>query len=273
MLLRTKILTLFAVTGLMAFATTFNIVGPTTPSGIPCNVSDPGCVNGTNFTVYGAQLTSPSAPNTNWTLTIEMNYPNNPTPMTAGNVIPPELWQDGLLYSIADFLITSNGKDYGIVLATHIKGGVAVDSYQAGNLYQAPNTQFDLVLSGQQPPAPPGVLPLGSAHPGEPVWLAPGGTLLGTGTISVALGGNGTPAQYTITDVFSAPADFLSTGNFTAIADSFVCANGLAVGTGTFTGGAGGGETPEPGTFGLLSIPLVFFAGRSLIRKLQMQKS
>ena len=40
------------------------------------------------------------------------------------------------------------------------------------------------------------------------VYLAPGGNILGTGTVSVALGGNGTPAEYTMTDTFFAPANF-----------------------------------------------------------------
>lgn len=256
---RASLLLLFIVTAFISSASTITFMGPTTPSGAPCDPSGPQCVNGANYEVYGVQLSQPTTPNGDWTLTIEENYPNNPTPLVAGNVIPPEESISGALYSTADFLINWNGTDYGVVLAPHVEAGASVDNYQAGNLYQAPNTQFDTVLSGQQPPNPPGVLDMGSTHPGQPVWLSPGGTLLGTGTVSVALGGNGTPAQYTVTDVFSAPADFLATGSFTITADSFVCANGLVEGTGSFSAGGGGSSgggsnVPEPGSF-LLAFP------------------
>ncbi len=254
MRLGTKCVVLFTCIRFLTCASTISFVGPTTPSGVVCDPNGAQCVNGSNFIVYSVLLSQPTVTDPLWTLTIQMNYPNFPTPMGPGNIIPPEFFADGL-YSAADFLIQWDNKYYGIPLAVHTQNGLVIDTYQPGNLYQAPNTQFNLVLSGYEPPAPAGVLPFGSFRPGQPVWLAPGGNLLGTGSITVALGGNGTPAQYTITDKFSAPADFLSTGQFTLIADSFVCANGLAVHTGSFESG-GGGDVPEPATL-LLSIPVV----------------
>ena len=245
---------LFTSLALITTANTISFIGPTTPDGILCDPAAAHCINGTNYIVYGVQLSQPTAGNPLWTLTMEMNYPNFPTPMVPGHIIPPEDWQGTGLFSTADFLIQWNNQYYGIVLAQHIANGVSVDSYQAGNLYQAPNTQFNLIPAGQVLTIPP------PFRPNQPVWLAPGGNLLGTGTVTVALGGNGTPAQYTITDQFSAPPDFLSTGDFTVIADSYVCANGLVVGTGSFVNG-NNGEVPEPGTF-LLCIPALLVLGR-----------
>jgi len=255
-----KLSLLLSFTALLVSAGTISFSGPTTLAGVACNVGDPGCVNGTAYVVYGVQLTQPTASNSNWVLTIEMNFPDCPAASpgcntqgnvaTPGNTLPNHLWSDGLLYSAADFLINWNGKDYGILLAQHIQGGNSVDSYVAGDLYQAPNSSPDLITAIQ-------VLNSGGSNgpfrPNQPVWLAPGGNLLGAGNISIIAGGNGTPAAYTITDQFSAPAGFLSDGHsFTITADSYVCANGIIVGTTSFTGPSSG--TPEPGTF-LLALP------------------
>jgi len=263
MYLPPKLLVVFAATAMLSFATpTYNFSGPTTPTGVPCMASDPTCVIGSAslYAIYGAQLTQNTA--TTWTLSIETNYPATIT----GNVIPTAQWGVDLqFYSISDFLINWNGNDYGIVLSQHIKAGNTVDSYVGGDLYQAPNTSPDLIVSGTNNVVlSPGVLP-SSPRPNQPVWLAPGGTQLGTGTVTVANTGSGTPAAYTITDQFSAPANFLSTGSFTIDASSWVCANGVIVGTGTV--GGTGGQTPEPGTF-LLSLPalLLLFLGRRALR-------
>jgi hypothetical protein len=261
-----KLPALFAVTALLSFATTsINIPGPTTPAGVPCLATDPTCVKGDPalYAIYGVQLTQNTA--TNWTLNIETNYPAKIT----GNTIPNAQWGVDLqFYSISDFLIHWNGQDYGVVLSPHIKAGNTVDSYVGGNLYQAPNTQFDLVLSGTNNTIPlaPGVIPQ-SPRPDGPVWLAPGGTQLGTGTVTVAQGGNGTPAAYTITDQFTAPVNFLSAGDFQITASSWVCFNGVIVGGGTGgTAGGTGGQVPEPGTF-LLSLPVLLLFARRLRQK------
>jgi len=271
----------------MAFATTVSF-GPSHATGFvgpefedntytPCNVGDIGCVQGdaSAFALYGVQLTSPSSGNI-WTLTIELNYAmckpgtsgcSLSGTIIPGSVIPPGQWSDGSYNSISDFLINWNNQDYAVVLAPHIQAGSSVASYVAGNLYQAPNTQFDEVYSGiPNDFGAPGVL-TGSPERDLPVWIAAGGALLGAGTVSVALGGNGTPAMYTITDQFSAPDGFLATGDFTAIASTYPCANGIGAGTGSFAGGNMGG-VPEPGTFVLVAPALVlFWFGRRLFRE------
>ena len=255
-----RVSSLLGATALLSFASpTFNFPGPTTPTGVPCNASDPTCVIGgeSQFGIYGAQLTQDTA--TSWTLNIETNYPAK----IMGNLIPPAQWGVDLqFYSISDFLIHWNGLDYGIVLAQHIKAGSSVDGYVAGNLYQAPNTQFDLILSGTNNTLlAPGVVPQ-SPRPNFPVWLAPGGALLGSGTVTVAQTGSGTPATYTITDQFNAPTNFLSTGSFTIDASSWVCFNGVIVGS------ASDGQVPEPGTY-LLSLPVLLVFLLPLFRRVR----
>jgi hypothetical protein len=285
----TKLLFLFVATTFVAFATTFSFLpekpGPVQQTSefennvyIPCNVGDIGCVQGDAgmFGMYGAQLTSPGMGSSNWTLQIETNYPRCQTsPLAAGctlqgtiapgSVIPPGQWPgDQQFYSIADFLIHWNNQDYAVVLAPHIQAGNPVANYLAGNLYQAPNTQFDETYAGVDNLfGGPGVLPKGQGERSDqPVWLSPGGSLLGAGTVSVVLGGNGTPAMYTITDSFSAPAGFLSTGAFSVFGSSYVCANGDVGGIGD----AGG--VPEPGTFVLVAPALaLFWFGRRLIQQ------
>jgi len=265
------VLIILAAAGLSSYATTISFEGPTTPTGAPCAASDPACViGGASFVLYGVQITQPSGANPFWTLTLETNYPA----LITGNVIPPAQWGVDLLsYSIADFMIHSNGVDYAIVLGQHIKAGVAVDSYVAGNLYQAPNVNPDFVPSGTNTTlfGTTGILP-DSSRPNFPIWLAPGGTQVGAGTITVVQGGNGTPAQYTITDTFSAPAGFLDTGDFSISASSWACANGLIVGTGTFVGGESGqGGVPEPST--LLLFPTAFLLSVLLRRHYNVGKS
>lgn len=243
-----KVLIILAAAALSSFATTVSFDGPTTVTGAPCAASDPGCVlGGLPYVLYGVQLSQPTGSNTMWTLTLETNYPA----LITGNVIPPAQWGVDLLsYSIADFMIHSNGVDYAIVLGQHIKAGNPVDSYVAGNLYQAPNVSPDFVPSGTNTTlfGTTGILP-DSSRPNFPIWLAPGGTQVGAGTITVVAGGNGTPAQYTIIDTFNAPAGFLDTGDFSITASSWACANGVIVGTGTFVGDTGGESgVPEPAT-------------------------
>lgn len=274
MCIQAKFLLLFVATALLACASSISFVGPNNPiTGLLCNPTDPGCIFGDPalYAIYGAQLTQPTGVGQPWVLTIETNFPpcNPGTPgctlqhtIAPGNVIPPAPYGAfGPIFSISDFLIHWNNTDYGIVLAQHVSNGTTVDNYVAGNLYQAPNTQPDEVLAGSL------IAGLPPARANEPVWLAPGGNFLGAGTVSVALGGNGTPASYTITDQFFAPAGFLSTGNFSITDSSYVCANGILLSTGTFAGGAGGG-VPEPSTF-LLTLPvlLLFLAFRSRLTR------
>jgi hypothetical protein len=105
-----------------------------------------------------------------------------------------------------------------------------------------------------------GVSPRG-AHD---VLIDPGGALLGVGFLSGAKTGNGTTsALYTITDEFSAPANFLATGEFGIDVSSYVCANGYIVGTGN--NGGNPPPVPEPGTF-LLVAPALLLFRRRLVR-------
>lgn len=207
--------------GVCGHAGTISFSGPSLPI-----IGDP-----LSFKIFGAQLTQPTLGNPDWVLTVETNYgvtlPGSP------NVIPDYTYNQ-IEYGIGDFLIAWNGNDYGIVLSPH-------DSYTAGSLYSVSGFQ----TSGQ-------VMGIDSPRPSYPVLIAAGGTSLGAGSLSAAQTGNGVSAAlYTITDDFSAPADFLSTGNVTVDMSSYVCANGFLTGTENFDG------VPEPGTF-LLILPILF---------------
>ena len=254
------------LTALAALGSTISFIGPTTPTGTPCSVADPQCViGGLPYAIFGAQLTQPTGSSNLWALTIETNYPT----LISGNIIPPAQWGVDLLdYSIGDFMIHWNGNDYALVLAQHIKASNPVDNYAAGNLYQAPNVSPDFVPSGTNTTlfGTAGILP-GSSRPNAPVWLAAGGTLIGNGTITVANNGSGTPAQYTITDTFTAFPGFLSTGDFSVSIASQSCANGMIVGGGgNFVGGS---SVPEPSTIYLFpaALELVLLARISWVRK------
>jgi hypothetical protein len=245
-----------------AHASTITFSGPENTSGAPCTPGTEGCVIGTlsDYTIFGASLTQPATPTGDWVLTIDTNYPatipNNSTS------IPTATWPaDGAQYSISDFLITWQGNDYGIVLSPHVQASVAVDpAYQAGGLYEVPGFRFSQSTDLQN--GQTGVLSTGSPRPSEPVWIDPGGTQLGSGSVLVnTTGGNGTTtgAEYQITVDFTAPSDFLSTGDFSIQMSSFVCANGLLIGSGDFGSGSSTQAVPEPRTF-LLVLPLLLLA-------------
>ena len=221
---------LAASSSVCALANTVSFSGPSLPI-----IGDP-----LQYKIFGAQLTQPTMSNPDWVLTIETNYgvtlPGNPD-------VIPDFTYNQIEYGMGDFLISWNGNDYGIVLAAH-------DSYTAGDLYSVSGFQ----TSGD-------VMGIDSPRPSYPVLIAAGGNLLGSGTVSAAQTGDGTnTALYTVTDEFSAPAGFLSTGNFTIDMSSYVCANGFLTGTGTFV-------VPEPGTF-LLMFPvlLALSLGRRLVQ-------
>ncbi len=192
----------------------------------PFNPNDASVVGPNEyFDVQDLTLTQPSTPGGNWTMTLHTNYgvglPGGP----AGNVVP-----SFRSYSAADVLFSWNGGYYGLVLHGH-------DGYSEGNLYQAPG--FLTAQQAMRSPTYPDMSPN--------VWLAPGGTLLGNGTLSAGLYGDGiSNAAFFITDRFQAPAGFLAGGSFNIQAASADCGNGVVSGVGSFP------SVPEPGTIWLL---------------------
>ena len=261
---RIKLLFLFTFTAVGAFASTVSFIGPVYPKdqgpgkaeGTLCNISDPKCILGEPpiFEVFGAQLTSPMGAMTQFTLTIQTNYGPPTSHLIPGSpdVVPSYVYAFGLSpFFIGDFLIMSGGVNYAVVLHPH-------DGYAAGSIYKASDYQKA------------GVATMGQfmQNPNHNVLLSAGGTLVGSGTLTGAETGNGvTSAQYTLTDTFSAPAGFLSVGTpFSIDFSSYLCANGVLEGTGSFVGGTGG-QVPEPGTL-LLMTPLIALAGlRRFLRR------
>ena len=249
-------LPLFALTALMASATTLDFPGPTLPV-----IGDPLV-----FKIFDVKLTQPTISNPLWVLQIFTNYgatiPGSP------NVIPPFPYNGpgGTLvsYTMSDMLIVDNkGVDYGVIMAPH-------DGYGAGSLYSANSfqTSQDVMNAGylaalgltQCPPTNQNCG--GSPRPEQPVLLGTGGTLKGAGTLTGAKTGDGVnTAMFTVTAQFSAPADFLSVGDFQIIMSSYVCANGVLIGMGNFN------QVPEPSAFFLTATPLLLLLfRRRLIR-------
>ena len=260
MSLYTKLPLLFSVTAL-TYATTITFVGPSYPNptvpnfGLPCTLADVHCILGDPlaFEVFQASITQPTLANPNWVLQIQTNYGNeNSTPLIPGSpdVVPNYFnTQVGGTFGIGDAIFTSNGKIYGVVLHPH-------DGYLAGDLYQAFGYQTSAQVEASGPHN-------GIVNPNGIVWIAAGGSLAGTGTLTGAQTGNGiTAARYTLTDQFSAPPDFLATGTtFGFYFTSYACANGVIVGSGGFTGGV-----PEPGTLALC-VPALLLLGFRLARQ------
>jgi len=230
--LSTKLLLLLTSLGMASFANTISFTGPSDTI-----IGDPYY-----YDIFGVQLTQPTGSNSDWVVTIETNYPE--TIPGSPDVVPPYSY-NGTLYGMGDLLFTWNGNDYGIVLSPH-------NGYAAGDLYEASGFQ----TSGQ-------VMGIAnSPRPEVPVLLDAGGSLAGNGSLSGAETGNGvTTGLYTLTDDFSAPPGFLSTGEFGVQVSSYVCANGYITGTGSFPGE----PVPEPGTFMLLA-PALVMLGRRLMR-------
>ncbi len=193
---------------------------------------------------------------TQFTLSIQTNYGPPTSHLIPGSpdVVPSYVYATGLSpFYIGDFLIMSGGVDYAVVLHPH-------DGYAAGNIYKASGYITSIVATMGQ----------FVQNPNHNVLLAPGGMLVGSGTLTGAETGDSvTTAHYTLTDTFSAPAGFLSNGTpFSVDFSSYLCANGVLEGTspGGFNGGTGGG-TPEPSTL-LLIGPVLALAGlRRLVRR------
>ncbi len=170
-----------------------------------------------------------------WTLTINTNYG---TDLPGGSEVLPSFFDGGSELFMGDFLVQHGSNFFGVVMHAH-------DGYTPGDLYKASGFENSKVF-----------------HVGFPVTILPGGTLLGTGNLSVAsnfppcLGLN--CAKFQVTDVFNLNA--LSTfvdpkSPFTFLFNSATCANGLV--DGDYTPPS---QVPEPGSVALLGGALVLMA-------------
>jgi hypothetical protein len=228
---KVKLFLLIGASAACAFASTITFTGPSAPV-----IGDP-----LQFDIFYAKLTQPALPGTPWTLTIGTNYG---AAIGGDPVVPGYQYGNVGVFSIGDFLINWDGSLYGVALTSH-------DGYQAGDLYQVPGFQTSGSIMGVFSTRPNVAVELGAGG-GTPF----GSNLpLGTGTLSGASTGfNGSNGpEFTLTDVFSAPAGFLSSGDFTIQMSSYACANGYITGTGNLAGGTTG-SVPEPGGL-LLAIP------------------
>ena len=237
-----------------AQASTITFIGPEDTTGAFCPV---GCVIGSQiaYTIFDATLTSPTMSDPDWVLTIGTDYQAGI--LDGATSIPTAIWPtDGLQYSIPDFLITSGGQDYGIVLSPHVKASTAVDSYTTPGLYQAAGFQTSS-----------SILSSGDFRPNVPVWLDSNGKMIGSvdSELVTKTGDDGVHGPlYNITVDFTAPSDFLSSGDFSIEMSSFVCANGLLIGSGGMI--VGPQSVPEPSTL-LFTAPLLLLAGYRLFRR------
>lgn len=243
------------LTTLVAVGGTISFTGPEDVNGNPC-VAGPGCIVGDPkiYEVFSASITMGAVGM--YTLNIQTNY-GVTLPGNGANPIPLYNYlQTSAAFGFGDFLIqTPQGDDYAIVLEPH-------DGYTQGNLYKL-TQPVNGFLTSQQVLSAGGIPNDQIPRPNLPVELAPGGSLVGTGklTVTANAGSNGvSSALYSISDTFSAPADFLAptiAGKYTVFVSSYACANGFLEGTtGGFTGGVGGG-TPEPSSWLMMLSGLV----------------
>lgn len=258
------------LTSIAAVGGTITFTGPTFFNGTsyaPCVAGVGHCIDGApeTYEVYSLSITSPTSPGGLWNINLQTNYG---VAIPAGSSIPKYGYSGDPSFPehefyIGDVLFSSNGMFYALVLSPH-------DGYTVGNLYKASGFQTSskvLIAGGVPDPMTGSGGGPGIPRPSLPVELAGGGTQIGAGTLHVTPnGGNGlTFAEYTITDAFNAPADFLSS-SFSVFDSSFACANGFLEGDGGgFTGG-GGGTTPEPSSW-LLILPGLVLLSVARIRK------
>jgi len=261
------ILCVLLLTSIAAVGGTITFNGPEFFNGtsyMPCTPGIGHCIDGAQeiYEVYSLSITSPSNPGGLWNINLQTNYG---VAIPAGSVIPKYGYSGDPSFpehefTLGDILFMWNGNFYGIAMSNH-------DGYTAGNLYKANGflTSQQVLLAGGVPPATQGgVIP----RPTLAVELAGGGTQVGSGALNVTPnGGNGlTFAEYTITDSFSAPSNFLNSA-FSVFDTSYACANGYLEGDngGGFNGGTGG-TTPEPGSW-LLILPGLVLVGIARLRK------
>lgn len=164
------------------------------------------------YEVFYATVQFPSSTDARFSMDFNTNYP---MPIQS-NILPAYQYQpDGPSFGMSDFLFMWQGGFYGLVLYSH-------DGYTAGDLYQASGFQTARDVMGPS-----------AGRPNEYVYLAPGGTLIGTGALTITkTGSNGVQTgMYNIDDRFSAPPGWLD-GAFTGEVSSFVCGNGILTGSG-----------------------------------------
>ena len=251
------------LTSIVAVAGSITITGPEDVNGNSCN---PGvtssCIiappnNAPIYEVFSVTITSPTMAGGLWTVSIDTDYG---TSIAGDTSIPAyEYLQTSASFGIGDVLFSWNGSDYGLVLTPH-------NGYSAGQLYKANSFQTSqtVMTAGGIPtdeiPRPGIFVELGAG--GQPAVAG------GTGAISVITnpGANGVNnGTYTITDTFSAPANFLDSA-FTVYDSSYACANGYLTGPGGGITLGTGGTTPEPGSW-LLILPGLVLLGIGQMRK------
>lgn len=303
MSLRAKVFSLFAFTGVAAFANllTFSLTGPDvgiTQGGGPCTGSNLPCIVGgaSTYEIYSLTLQelSNGASGSTWGLDVQTNYPapgppTSPIFTSGSNSWLQDVTDPGFagnsfdanpgLFNMGDLLIFnssySNPVVGGVVLSDHIfgtaPGTLILNSTAIANSAFLQTSCF--ALTGNTTCGPSGSYRLDGV---DPVWLLNNpnvNTNTASGEIaflnsSVPSGlpsycTAGTQATFTVCDTFSAPQNFLSTGTPLFDLTSFVCDNGDINGSGA-TGGV-----PEPRSLFLL-IPGLLLAAHFVRRRYRL---
>jgi hypothetical protein len=249
-----------------------NNKGPSNFQGTNCTLFQAGCIAAGDpqpYDIFSATITNNG--NNNWTVSVQTNAPVGGAPPTFSSLA----FGDALFQSGVD----SNGTPiyWGLSLGSYTNGlSTQGDLYEEKFLPARGSTQLvasdypDVYLTAGQAGYPAG-------RTNEPVWInnqnmndvgaSTGfGVSCWNGSAFVALptptclnGGNmgGTGFYlYTITDSFNAPSSFLSGNNFSFEVASYVCANGLIIGSGS-------SGVPEPRWLFLI-VPAFLLLGRRL---------
>jgi len=234
----------------------------------------PTCIYGSipnEFQAFSANI-SGNTGSTTWTLKIETNAPLNYSNGTLG-AISPLAFGDALIQYGTDPV--GQPLYWGISIGssqTSISGSTLTN---AGDLYEValngspsiPSTQtakysYDsmYLVSGS------GGLGFAGGRSAEPVWIDPSkmtdvGSSSGLSITPTVCSAQPADASdplcgidfklYTITDTFTAPSNFLSSGVFGFEFSSYVCANGLII-----------GGTPEPRAVSLIVLGVLLLAFR-----------
>ena len=212
--------------------------------------------NPIDYKVFGVFLNVPSPIPGAYTLTIQTNYGFNqgvvmPVPGHP-DLIPPFIF-GSQFFGMSDFLMSWNGRDYGLVLSPH-------DGYNVGLYQLCFSCSFE--TSGQ-------VMGIGlSPRPNYNVYIAPGSTnlipnstLIGNvNSLVVSKTGDGiNSSMYTIVETFNSPLGFLVDQPFHIEYSSYVCANSYVSGNSN--------DVPEPGAMLLTGPALLWIGSRRMQRR------